>query len=160
MRNSGVSVAAPLEGTRPLLVEVQALVAPAAGEYPRHRSHGLALDRLHLLLAVLGKHAGLFPRRGDVLFNVVGGLRLRDPSTDLAAAAAVASSLLDVPLPGGVACIGELGLGGEVRRVTAVDGRLRAAAALGFKWAIVPATTPRQGGEWGGGRRGTEERGK
>ena len=139
--STGCAVAVAAEGSRPLCVEVQALVQRAGGPYPRNRACGVSLDRLHLLTAVLARHsaAGGALSHHDVMVNVVGGLRLTDPSTELALAMAIASSAVGLPLARGVVFLGEVGLTGEVRgTVPRARDRLAAAKALGFTRAFVP----------------------
>jgi len=139
----GVCVAPTLEGTRPLLVEVQALVAPAGQANPRRTVAGLDGQRLALLIAVLGRRAGIGLSSHDVYASVVGGLTIEEPAIDLPLAVALASSLRDRPLvPGTVVC-GEVGLTGELRPVAGLDRRLREAARLGFRRAVVPAARGR-----------------
>jgi DNA repair protein RadA/Sms len=136
----GSVVAATLEGTRPLLVEVQALVAPAGYGTPARRASGIDPTRLALLLAVLGRRAGIGLGSHDVYANLAGGLSVAEPGLDLAVALALASSLRDRPVDPGTVAIGEVGLLGELRPVTGLDRRLREAARLGFERAIVPAS--------------------
>ena len=143
-RGRGVpgSVVVPtLEGTRPLLVEVQALVTPTSFGLPRRTANGADLQRVLLLLAVLQKRAGLSLGQHDVYVNLVGGLRVREPATDLALAVAMASALRDRAADPRAVFLGELGLGGEVRRVQRLGARLREAERLGFERAIVPAAS-------------------
>ncbi len=128
-----------LEGTRPLVVELQSLVTPTAFELPRRSVNGIDLNRLHLLLAVLEKRARVPVGKQDVFVNVVGGVRLTEPAADLAVALAIASSLRDRPLGRDLVALGELGLSGEVRRVGRLARRLEEARRLGFQRAIVPA---------------------
>lgn len=128
----GSAVAVALEGTVPLLVEVQALVAPSTLGTPRRVAHGLDSSRLALLLAVLERHAGFGFADRDVYVNLVGGLSLREPALDLAVAAALISSAADHPLAAELAIFGEIGLLGEVRAVSRATERVREAAALGF----------------------------
>ena len=135
---SGSAVTATVEGTRPLLIELQALVTPAAYGSGRRTAEGFDHNRLALLLAVLGRRAGLEVGARDVYVNVVGGVRADEPAVDLAVAAAVASSLLDKPLPGDAVFVGELGLGGEVRSVAAADLRCREAASMGMGRIYLP----------------------
>jgi DNA repair protein RadA/Sms len=135
----GSVVAGTLEGTRPLLVEVQALVAPAGYGTPARRASGIDPTRLALLLAVLGRRAGVGLGSHDVYANLAGGLSVTEPGLDLAVALALASSLRDRPVDAGTVAIGEVGLLGELRPVSGVDRRLREAARLGFERAIVPA---------------------
>ena len=135
----GVAVAATLEGSRPLLVEVQALVTPQAHGSPRRTAAGLDGQRLALLIAVLGRRAGINLASHDVYASVVGGLNVLEPQIDLPLALALASSLRNLPLRSGTVCFGEVGLTGELRPATGVERRLREAARLGFGRALVPA---------------------
>ncbi|HEY4131626.1 MAG TPA: DNA repair protein RadA [Gemmatimonadaceae bacterium] len=130
---SGSAVTALLEGSRPLLVEIQGLAAKAGFGTPQRVATGFDGRRLALLLAVLDKRAGLSFATLDVFLNVVGGLQLREPSGDLAVAAALASSLFDKPLPSSAIFVGEVGLGGEVRGVSQVDRRVGEAANMGLQ---------------------------
>ena len=135
------SVVAPvLEGSRPLLVEVQALVAPTGAPSPRRTASGVDPNRLALLVAVLGRRAGVGLSGHDVYANLAGGLTVTEPGLDLPLALALASSLRDLPLATGTVAIGEVGLLGELRSVGGLDRRLREAARLGFTRAIVPRT--------------------
>jgi DNA repair protein RadA/Sms len=139
------SVVAPvLEGSRPLLVEVQALVAPTTVPTPRRTASGIDGNRLALLLAVLGRRAGIGLSSHDVYANLAGGLAVSEPGLDLPLALALASSLRDRPLPGGTVAIGEVGLLGELRPVGGLDRRLREAGRLGFTRAIVPRSRARR----------------
>jgi DNA repair protein RadA/Sms len=133
----GSAVTASLEGSRPLLLEVQALLGPSPGGSPRRTCVGADPNRLAMLLAVLDRHAGLFVVDQDVFVNVAGGLRLNEPAADLAVLLAVASSHLRKPITKGTVVIGEVGLTGELRRVPRLDERLAEAARLGFRRAIV-----------------------
>ena len=133
------SVVAPTpEGTRPLLVEVQALVAPGGYGAPRRAATGLDANRLDLLVAVLGRRAGVGLGSYDVYASLAGGLRVDEPALDLAVAAALASSLRDRPIDRDTVAIGEVGLLGELRPVTGLERRLREAARLGFRRAVAP----------------------
>jgi DNA repair protein RadA/Sms len=134
----GVAVAATLEGSRPLLVEVQALVAPQVHGSPRRTASGLDGQRLALLIAVLGRRAGLNLSSHDVYASLVGGLTIEEPALDLPLALALASALRDRPLIAGTVACGEIGLTGELRPVSGLDRRLREAGRLGFTRAIVP----------------------
>ncbi|OGO59271.1 MAG: DNA repair protein RadA [Chloroflexi bacterium RBG_16_72_14] len=139
------SVVAPvLEGSRPLLVEVQALVAPTAAPSPRRTASGVDPNRLALLVAVLGRRAGIGLSGHDVYANLAGGLTVTEPGLDLPLALALASSLRDRPLVPGTVAIGEVGLLGELRSVGGLDRRLREAARLGFTRAIVPRAHGRE----------------
>jgi len=135
---SGACVFAGIEGTRPLLVEIQALVAPSSFATPRHAVVGWDSNRLAMVLAVLETRCGVSIGANDVYLNVAGGLRISEPAADLAVAAAVVSSLADQPVPPDMAVFGEIGLGGEVRPVGQREARLREAAKLGFRSALVP----------------------
>jgi DNA repair protein RadA/Sms len=143
-RSKGVagSVVVPtVEGTRPLLVEVQALVTPTSFGLPRRTVNGADAQRVLLLLAVLAKRAGLSAGSHDVYVNLVGGLRIREPAADLGLAVAVASALRDRSADPRTVFVGELGLGGEVRRVQRLAARLKEAERLGFERAVVPAAS-------------------
>jgi DNA repair protein RadA/Sms len=134
----GSVVVSSLEGTRPLLLELQALVAPAPVGTPRRTVLGADYNRVCLLLAVLEKRAGVPLASQDVFVNVAGGGRVTEPAADLGIVVAAASSYMDRPVPGDVLVVGEVGLTGEVRAVAGLELRLREAAALGFRRAIVP----------------------
>jgi DNA repair protein RadA/Sms len=140
----GSCVLATLEGTRPLLVEIQALVDSAHTPNPRRLSVGLEQNRLAMLLAVLNRHAGIATFEQDVFVNAVGGVRIAEPAADLAVSLAVVSSLTDRAIPNKTVVFGEIGLAGEVRPAPRGQDRLREAAKLGFEKAIVPkANQPR-----------------
>ncbi len=135
----GSAVVATLEGSRPLLVEVQALVDPAAGGMPRRLAVGLDPQRLALLLAVLHRHGGVDTSGVDVFVNAVGGVRIAEPAADLAVTLAIYSSFNNSILPGKSLVFGEVGLAGEIRPVQRGQERLREAAKLGFSRALIPA---------------------
>ncbi len=135
----GNALTVTCEGSRPLAVEVQALAATTAFGLPRRTASGFDLGRLHLLLAVLERRAGMPFDKADVYVNAVGGVRLNEPAADLAVAMAIASAARNAPLPEGCVILGELGLGGEVRRVRRAEQRLQEAATLGLRSAVVPA---------------------
>ncbi|MCY7402803.1 MAG: DNA repair protein RadA [Nocardioides sp.] len=135
---SGTCVAVTMEGRRPLLAEVQALVTPSPLERPRRTVSGVESSRVDMVLAVLTRHCGLKLYGSDVFAATVGGARLNDPAADLALAVAIASSHLGVAPPRGVIAIGEIGLAGELRRVRDLPQRLAEAARLGFKVAVAP----------------------
>ena len=135
---AGSCVLATLEGTRPLLVEIQALVDASHSPNPRRLSVGLEQNRLAMLLAVLHRHAGIATWEQDVFVNAVGGVRIGEPAADLAVCLAVVSSLADRPIAAKIAVFGEIGLAGEVRPAPRGQDRLREAAKLGFEKAIVP----------------------
>lgn len=139
-RDSGTSgsvVTVALEGSRPLLVEIQSLVTPTHFGLPRRTTTGMDLNRLVLLTAVLGKRANVSLGSQDIYINVVGGLRLTEPATDLAACLAIVSGLHDQPIQD-VAVVGEVGLGGEVRSVNHIRQRVSEAGKLGFERCLVP----------------------
>ena len=135
---AGSCVLATLEGTRPLLVEIQALVDASHAPNPRRLSVGLEQNRLAMLLAVLHRHAGIACYDQDVFVNAVGGVRIGEPAADLAVMLAIVSSLTDRPIPGKVIAFGEVGLAGEVRPAPRGQDRLKEASKLGFTHAIVP----------------------
>ncbi len=147
---SGSVVVGSTEGTRPLLVEVQALVGSSALAMPRRMAVGVDPNRLSLLLAVLDKVVGVHLHGNDVFVNVVGGLRLEEPGIDLGVVAAVVSSFREKPVDVKTVFCGEVGLGGEVRTVRRSDAMIREAAALGFSRAIVPAGDDSLSGVVGG----------
>jgi DNA repair protein RadA/Sms len=134
----GSAVAAALEGTAPLLVEVQALATPSSLGTPRRVAQGFDTSRLALLVAVIERHAGIRFTDRDIFLNLVGGLSLREPALDLAVAAALVSSAADRPLADDLAIFGEIGLLGEVRTVSRTAERVREAAALGFARVALP----------------------
>ena len=135
---SGSAVACGMEGTRPLLVDVQALVARSFLAAPRRAADGLDSGRVALLLAVLEKRAGMRLFDKDVYLNVAGGLSLSEPAADLPLCAAVVSSLTDTPLPADTVIFGEVGLSGEVRAVSHASRRVAEAARLGFTRCVLP----------------------
>jgi len=140
----GSCVMVTLEGTRPMLVEIQALV-DGGGPSPRRLSVGLDRDRLAMLLAVLHRHAGVACQDQDVFVNAVGGVRISEPAADLAVMLSITSSLRGKPLPKGFIAFGEVGLAGEVRPAPRGQERLKEAAKLGFEVAIVPkANAPKK----------------
>lgn len=140
---AGSTVAVTMEGTRPILVEVQALATPTAFGLPRRSANGLDTSRLQLLVAVLQKRVGLGLGAQDVYANVVGGLRVMEPAVDLAVAVAVASSFRDRPVDRTSVVIGEIGLSGELRSVNQLDRRISEASRLGFTRMVVPQIATR-----------------
>ena len=134
----GSAIAVTMEGTRPLLVELQGLTSPSSIANPRRTPNGVDINRLLMLAAVLARRMGLHLGEQDIFVNVVGGLRITEPAADLAVAAAIASSLRDLPVRADLALIGEVGLSGELRWVGQMNARLREAAKLGFKAAVIP----------------------
>jgi DNA repair protein RadA/Sms len=134
----GSAIAVTMEGTRPLLVEIQALTSPTSFGNARRTPNGVDLNRLLLISAVLSKRMGLKLFEQDIFVNVVGGMKIDEPASDLAMAVAIASSYYDRPVPADVAMMGELGLSGEVRAVGQLGMRLNEAAKIGFRRVIVP----------------------
>ena len=134
----GSAVVPVLEGSRPLVVEVQALTSPSALAVPRRTANGVDYNRLLMLVAVLSRRVGLKLPDQDILVNVVGGLQIREPATDMAVALAIASSVRNVPLGPEIVALGEVGLSGEVRGVPQVHRRLREASRLGFRRCVLP----------------------
>lgn len=135
---SGIAIAAAVEGARPLLIEVQALVASAAYGTPQRSSTGFDSKRLNMLLAVLEKRVGFKLLQKDVFVNIAGGIRVNDPAIDLAVLAAVLSSNMDIALDEYTCVTGEVGLSGEIRPVNRIDQRIKEAEKLGFERIIVP----------------------
>jgi len=153
-RAPGSCVVPLLEGTRPMLVELQALVAPAPYGTPRRTTLGLEDARVALLLAVLDRRSPVDLLSQDVYAKAAGGVRVSEPAADLAIALAIASSRLELALPADTAAMGEIGLGGELRRVSRVDVRVAEAARLGFRRLLVPAVCER---EWRARESGASE---
>jgi DNA repair protein RadA/Sms len=143
----GSAIAVTMEGTRPLLVEIQGLTSPTVFGNPRRTPNGVDINRLLLMVAVLTRRMGLRLGEQDVFVNVVSGIKITEPAADLAAAAAITSSQKDIPVRADTVLIGEIGLSGELRMVSQMPARLREAAKLGFKTAIVPRRL-RQGEPW------------
>jgi DNA repair protein RadA/Sms len=143
----GSAIAVTMEGTRPILVEIQGLTSATSFGNPRRTPNGVDFNRLLLTVAVLSRRAGLRLGEQDVFVNVVGGLKVDEPAADLAVAAAIASSSRDLPVRAETVLIGELGLSGELRMVSQMPTRLREAAKLGFKTAVVPRRM-RRGEPW------------
>lgn len=137
----GSTVAVTLEGTRPLLVEVQALTSHTGNAQPRRTANGFDVNRLLLLVAVLSKRVGIPLFNQDIYVNIVGGLRISEPAADLAVALAIASSFRNLRTDPDLVLIGEIGLSGELRSVSQLERRLSEAAKLGFQRAVTPATT-------------------
>ena len=135
---SGVATIVACEGTRPLVVDLQALVSTTSYASPRRTATGIAVNRLHQILAVLEKHMGLPLSRFDCYLAVAGGLDVEEPAADLGVAAAVVASYRDLILPAGTVLLGELGLGGQLRPVGQLELRLQEAVRLGFRRAVVP----------------------
>lgn len=140
---SGIAIAAAVEGVRPLLIEVQALVSTAAYGTPQRSSTGFDARRLNMLLAVLEKRVGFKLMQKDVFLNIAGGLHVNDPAIDLPVLAAVLSSNMDMALDPQTCLTGEVGLAGEIRPVSRIDQRVREAQKLGFKRIVIPSENAR-----------------
>ncbi len=141
---SGATIVATLEGTRPLLIEVQALVSSSNYGMPQRTATGFDLRRLSMLLAVLDKRVGINTGAQDVFVNIAGGIRIDEPAADLGVASSIVSSLRDVPVDSQTVAIGEIGLGGEIRTIAHCDKRVQEAAKLGFKRIIVPKSNAKK----------------
>jgi DNA repair protein RadA/Sms len=135
---SGSCAVCVMEGTRPLITEIQALVTPAVYPSPKRAANGMDYNRMCLLLAVLEKRLGLHFSQHDVYVNVTGGISLSEPAADMAVCLALISGILDRPLSDDFLCFGEIGLSGECRSVSVTDQRINEAARLGFKKIAVP----------------------
>jgi DNA repair protein RadA/Sms len=138
VRSTGSVVVTSMEGTRPILIELQALVAPTTYPMPKRVANGVDTNRVALLLAVMEKRLGFHLSGQDVYVNVVGGMQIDEPAIDLGIVAAVASSLRERPLDQVTVVLGEVGLGGEIRAVNQAEVRVREAAKLGFCRAVLP----------------------
>jgi DNA repair protein RadA/Sms len=141
----GSAIVPTVEGSRPLLVEIQALTSPSPNPMPRRTAQGMEFSRLLMLTAVLTKRIGLALGTQDVLVNVVGGLRVQEPAADLGTALAIVSSFRDETIPGDLVALGEVGLSGELRSCAHLDRRLSEAAKLGFRRCVLPRTALRRG---------------
>ena len=137
---AGTCVACVMEGSRPILAEVQALVSSSSFGNPRRMSTGFDYNRMNVLLAVLEKRAGYFFSNLDAYVNIVGGLRIDEPAADLTVAMALVSSLKDMVIPEKVICFGEIGLAGEIRGISRANERINEAARLGFERCIIPSS--------------------
>jgi DNA repair protein RadA/Sms len=140
---SGSAIGVTMEGTRPILVEIQALSSTTAFGLPRRTANGIDFNRLLLLVAVLSKRVGLHLSDQDVFVNVVGGLRVSEPAADLAVATAVASNFRNKPVAADIVLVGEIGLSGELRSVGQIEARLNEASKLGFKRCVLPRSLRR-----------------
>ena len=140
----GTCVTCVMEGARPVLAEVQALIAPSSASNPRRTSNGFDFHRAAMLLAVLEKRGGLKVSQCDAYLNIIGGLTLDEPAADLAAVVAIASSYLDKPVPGHMAAVGEVGLSGEIRSISHLEQRLSEVQRLGFTQCMIPANRSRE----------------
>lgn len=141
---SGSLVMATMEGTRPMLIEVQALLAPTPFGLPKRTGIGIDYNRLALLMAVLEKRGGLSISNQDAYVNIVSGIKVNEPAADLGIALAVASSYKNIPISKELVAIGEIGLTGEVRSVSSVEKRIKEAEKLGFRTCIVPENSKKQ----------------
>lgn len=141
---SGATIVASMEGTRPILIEVQALVSTSNYGMPQRTATGFDLRRLSMLLAVLDKRVGINTGSQDVFVNIAGGIRIDEPAADLGIASSIVSSLRDVPVDSQTVAIGEIGLGGEIRTIAHCDKRVQEAAKLGFKTIIIPKTNAKK----------------
>ena len=135
---AGSCIVATMEGTRPILVELQALTSSTVFGYPKRAANGVDFNRLSLLIAVLEKKAGIALENQDVYLNVVGGLRVNEPAIDLGTMMVVVSSFKNIPIPKDMVILGEVGLTGEVRRINLIEKRLKEAEKLGFKTCVIP----------------------
>jgi len=135
---SGCVISASLEGTRPILIEVQALATSTSYGIPQRTSMGFDYKKLNIIIAVLEKKLGLFLNKSDVFLNIAGGVKIDEPATDLAVAISICSSFKDIPVDSDTVVLGELGLSGEVRTISYIDRRITEASKLGFKKIIVP----------------------
>jgi DNA repair protein RadA/Sms len=135
----GSVVTACLEGTRPLLVEIQALVSTSSFGVPRRTALGVDYNRVNLLIAVLDKRIGMHLGNMDIFVNVVGGLKIDEPAIDMAIIAAVASSFRNAPIEAGTFVFGEIGLSGELRAISQAEIRIKEAAKLGLKKGVIPS---------------------
>ena len=134
----GTVVVASMEGTRPILVELQALTTLSVFGFPKRTANGIDFNRLTLLIAVLEKKAGMALGNQDVYMNIVGGIRINEPALDLGIVLATASSFKNIPIPNDSIAIGEVGLTGEVRNVNMIEKRIKEAEKMGFKTCIIP----------------------
>ncbi|MGG1215374.1 magnesium chelatase domain-containing protein [Micromonospora provocatoris] len=137
---AGSTIVASMEGTRPILVEIQSLVTPTSFNYPKRMATGVDQNRVQLLMAVLEKRMGLMLQAQDAYIKVAGGVKLDEPAIDLAVLTSIVSSFKDQAVRATDCFIGEVGLTGEVRRVTRIEQRVIEAAKLGFKRAFIPAS--------------------
>lgn len=135
---AGSCIVSSVEGTRPILVEMQALTSQSVFGIPKRTANGFDYNRLALLIAVLEKKVGMALGNQDVYLNIVGGLRINEPSVDLGVLIAVASSYKNIPIPKDMVIIGEVGLTGEVRRINLIEKRIKEAEKLGFKTCVIP----------------------
>lgn len=135
---SGTVIVPAIEGTRTIMVELQALVTQTIFGMPRRTANGLDYNRLNLLMAVIEKHAGILLGNYDAYANVVGGFRINEPAVDLGIILSVISSFKNIPIPKSVVVVGEVGLTGEIRSVSMIENRIKEAQKMGFKKCIIP----------------------
>ena len=135
---------ASMEGTRPILVELQALTTPSVFGFPRRTANGIDFNRLTLLIAVLEKRVGMPLGNQDVYLNIVGGIKINEPALDLGIVLSAASSYKNISIPIDTIAVGEVGLTGEIRSVNMVEKRIKEAEKLGFKTSIIPEINKRQ----------------
>ena len=135
---SGCVISASLEGTRPILIEVQALATSTSYGFPQRTSMGFDYKKLNIIIAVIEKKLGLFMNKSDIFINIAGGIKIDEPAIDLAVAMSIYSSYKDIPVDSETVILGELGLSGEVRTISYIDRRITEAAKLGFKRIIIP----------------------
>ena len=135
---SGCVISSSLEGTRPILIEVQALVTSTSYGFPQRTSMGFDYKKLNIIIAVIEKKLGLFMNKSDIFINIAGGIKIDEPAIDLAVAMSIYSSYRDIPVDSETVILGELGLSGEVRTISYIDRRITEAAKLGFKKIIIP----------------------
>jgi DNA repair protein RadA/Sms len=135
---SGCVISSSIEGTRPILIEVQALVTETSFGFPQRTSMGYDVKRLNILIAVLEKKLGLFLNKYDIFINIAGGVKVNEPAVDFAIAASIFSSLRDIPIDSETVLVGEVGLAGEIRTISGIDRRINEADKLGFKKILVP----------------------
>jgi DNA repair protein RadA/Sms len=135
---SGCVISASIEGTRPILIEVQALVTSTSYGFPQRTSMGYDYKKLNILIAVLEKKLGLFLNKSDIFLNIAGGVKIDEPAIDLAVGMSIYSSFKDIPIDSETVMLGEIGLSGEIRTISYIDKRIKEAAKLGFKKILVP----------------------
>lgn len=135
---SGCVISASIEGTRPILIEVQALVTSTSYGFPQRTSMGYDYKKLNILIAVLEKKLGLFLNKSDIFLNIAGGVKIDEPAIDLAVGMSIYSSFKDIPIDSETVMLGEIGLSGEIRTISYIDRRIKEAAKLGFKKILVP----------------------
>ena len=144
INSPGSAIAVTLEGTRPLLIEIQALASPTTFSNPRRTANGVDYNRLLLLTAVLTRRVHIPLHEKDVFVNVIGGMQIKEPAADLAIAVSIASGVKDRPIHADMAFVGEIGLSGEIRAVSQLESRLKEAAKLGFKRCVVPRSAQKR----------------